>query len=133
MLQILLDVLAATNAPEARDQPNRGIGFDHGPCPSRNRCRTENVRSRRRAISDRAATRTASSEDLFDCARNRVYLGHSVDRAEDPTVAIIRQDRRRLTMVDFEPRLDRLRPVVGAARKLAAAANIADLVDLGPV
>src|SRR5207249_2437632 len=87
----------------------------------------------RRAISDLAATRKASSEDLFDCARNRVYLGHSVDRAEDPTVAIIGQDRRRLTMVDFEPCLDRLRPVVGTARKLAAAANIADLVDLGPV
>src|SRR3984893_9561189 len=47
MLQILLDVLAATNAPEARDQSNRGIGFDHVRAPSRNRRRAENVRSRR--------------------------------------------------------------------------------------
>jgi len=69
----------------------------------------------------------------FDFARDRIDICHAIDRAKDPTVAVIRQDRRRLAMVDFEPRLDRLRPVVGAARKLAAAANVADLVDLGPV
>src|SRR3984893_448088 len=80
-----------------------------------------------------AATPKALAEDLFDFARDRIDLGHSIDRGEDATVAIIRQDRRRLTMVDFEPRLDRLRPVVGAARKLAAAANVTGLVDLGPV
>src|SRR5215831_6583878 len=84
-------------------------------------------------MSELAATRKTSSEDLFDFARYCVDLRHSVDRAEDPTIAIVGQDRCCLTMVDFEPRLDRLRPVVGAARKLAAAANVADLVDLGPV
>ena len=32
MLQVLLDVLSAADAPKARDQPDRGIGFDHaGP------------------------------------------------------------------------------------------------------
>src|SRR5205807_3025485 len=29
MLQVFLDVFAAANAPKARDQPHRGIRFDH--------------------------------------------------------------------------------------------------------
>src|SRR5215472_17571643 len=98
--------------------------------PSRNRRRAENVRSRRVELCRTSQQREkTSSEDLFDFARDCVDLRHSVDRAEDPTIAIVWQDRCCLTMVDFEPRLDRLRPVVGAARKLAAAANVADLVD----
>src|SRR5216683_3845330 len=36
-------------------------------------------------------------------------------------------------MIDIEPRLDRLRPVVRAAGELASATNIAGPVDLGPV
>src|SRR6266850_1976370 len=36
-------------------------------------------------------------------------------------------------MVDLEARLDCLGPVVGAARKLAAAANVAGPVEFGPV
>lgn len=35
MLQVLFDVFAAANAPEARDQPDGGIGFDHDYFPSR--------------------------------------------------------------------------------------------------
>jgi hypothetical protein len=31
MLEILFDIFAAANAPKARDQTDRGIGFDHVP------------------------------------------------------------------------------------------------------
>src|SRR5262249_50788238 len=79
------------------------------------------------------ARRKASPEDLFDFARDRADLGHSIDRAEDPAITVIREDRRRLTMVDFKTRLDRLRPVVGAAGEFASTAAIADPVDFRPM
>ena len=67
----------------------------------------------------------------FDLPRHLVDLGHAVDRAQDAAVTVIRQDRRRLIAIDLEPRLDRLRPVVGPTHKLGAAANVADAVDSG--
>src|SRR5437867_698245 len=84
-------------------------------------------------MSDLAATRKASPEDLFDFVCDRVDPSHSIDQAEDPTVTIIGQDRRRLTMIDLEPRLDRLRPVIGAAGEFASTAAIADPVDFWPM
>src|SRR5271155_1359645 len=75
----------------------------------------------------------ASPEDLFDFARDRVDLGHPVDAAQDAALAIVRQDRRRLTMIDLEPLLDGLWPVVRATGELAAAAGVANAVNLRPV
>src|ERR1700730_2354030 len=100
------------------------------PVPNSMSGRECQIPARRGAISDLAVARTASSEDFFDFARDRVDLGHSVDRSEDPAVTIIQMGMRRLTMIALAPRLDRLRPVIGAACELTAIANVADPVDL---
>src|SRR5215471_13290742 len=85
------------------------------------------------AMFDLATRRKASPEDLFDFARDRADLSHPIDRAQDPSVTIIGQDGRCLTMVDFEPRLDCLRPVVRAAGEFASTAAVANPVDFWPM
>ena len=74
-----------------------------------------------------------AAQDFFDLARNRIDLGHAIDGPQNAALTIIRQDGRGLAMIDIEPRPDRLRPVVGAADEFAAAASIANSVDLRPV
>ena len=72
-------------------------------------------------------------EDPLDFAADRVDLGHPINAAQDAAVSKIGQDRRRLAMIDIEPRPDRLRSVVRSAGEFTSTASIADAVDLGPV
>src|SRR6185312_4093728 len=54
-----------------------------------------------------------------------VNIRHTVDLGQNALVPVIGQDRRGLGAIGLEPGLDRLRLVVGSAKELLAAANVA--------
>jgi len=93
----------------------------------------ENVRCGRSGLCPTSRKRGASAKDFFDLARNRIDLGHPVDVAQNATLPIIREYRRCLAMIDFESRLDCLRPVVRTADEFARATSVANPVDLGSI
>src|ERR1700726_4167411 len=71
----------------------------------------------------------ASGEQLLDLPGHLVDIGHAVDRPQNAPGAVIGQDRLGLPAIDLEPRLDRLRPVVGAMDEVGAAAHVARPLD----
>src|SRR5215469_5514839 len=52
-------------------------------------------------------------ENGLDPVGDRVHLGGAIDAPQDAAGAVIGQERSSLPAVDREPRLDRLRAVVG--------------------
>src|SRR5260221_14785131 len=77
-----------------------------------------------------ALLRFVALQDGLDLPRNLVDFRHAVNRVENALLAVIGQDRRGLSVIGGEPRLDRLRGVVGAAGKGFVSARVANARDL---
>ena len=65
------------------------------------------------------------------CGFDLIHFGHAVHGIEPPLALVIRQDRRGLGVIGFQPRMHGLGLVVGAAGELRAAADIANARHVG--